>query len=113
MKHFGGKNKGKKQLGGWWREGGLACSFLFFQWQEGENGSGVCCLLFRLNSNLLLAFYIFPSADYVCRLKMPYLSNAPARSPSANPEGRYHLHGVMIIRKSHSLGGLYCVFVYF
>lgn len=68
---------------------------------------------FRLNSNLLLAFYIFPSDDYACRLKMPYLSNAPARSPSANPEGRYHLHGVMIIRESHSLGGLYCVFVYF
>lgn len=91
----------------------LALFFFFPQRQEGENDSGVGCILFRLNSNLLLAFYIFPSADYACRLKAPYLSNTPARSPSANPEGRYHLHGVMIIRKSHSLGALYCVFTYF
>ena len=88
---------------------------LFFFSPKARRGKWFWCLLHpsRMNSNLLLAFYIFPSADYVCRLKMPYLSSAPACSPSANPEGRDHLHGVMIIRKSHSLGGLYCVVIYF
>lgn len=115
MKYFEAQNKEKKQpeVGDRW--GGLLVLSFFFcsQRQERESGSCVCCILFRLNSNFLLAFYIFPSADYVCRLKTPYLCSAPACSPWANPEGRYHLHGVMIIRKSHSLGASYCVFIYF
>lgn len=112
MEHFGGENRGKNSR--MWAAGvGHGLLFFYFpQRREGENRSGVCCIPFRLNSNLLLAFYIFPSADYVCRLKVPYLRGAPARVPRADPEGRYRLHGVLITRKSHSLGALYCVFIY-
>lgn len=68
-KCFGGEVKGKRGKAGRVMVGGGLLD-VFFQRQEGENCSGVCCTLFRLNYNLLLAFYIFPSADYVCRLRI-------------------------------------------
>lgn len=94
-----------------WEQGTVCSFFIFPKGEKGGNGSGVCCIPFRLNSNLLLAFYIFPSADGVCRLKVPYLLSAPARAPRANPEGRYRLHGVLIMLKSHSLRALHCVLI--